>query len=108
MRRTKRYVAHDENNVCKSGEIVRIRECRPLGEGEYYHHDLIGLPCVSTDGAVLGHVVAVENFGAGDIIEIEKPPELGKQSKRFMVPMNADAVPEWNADGIVVDAAFVA
>src|SRR3546814_6729121 len=82
MRRTKRYMAHDENNVCKSGEIVRIRECRPLGEGEYYHHDLIGLPCVSTDGAVLGHVVAVENFGAGDIIEIEKPPELGKQSKR--------------------------
>lgn len=32
MRRTKRYMAHDENNVCKSGEIVRIRECRPLSK----------------------------------------------------------------------------
>ncbi|MGB3317460.1 MAG: ribosome maturation factor RimM [Sphingopyxis granuli] len=74
----------------------------PLGEGEYYHHDLIGLPCVSTDGTALGHVAAVENFGAGDIIEIEKP-----EGKRFMVPMNAQAVPEWNENGVVVDAAFV-
>ena len=74
----------------------------PLGEGEYYHHDLIGLPCVSTGGAAIGHVAAVENFGAGDILEIEKP-----DGKRFMVPMNARAVPEWNADGVVVDAAFV-
>ena len=74
----------------------------PLGEGEYYHHDLIGLPCVSTDGTALGYVAGIENFGAGDIIEIEKP-----NGKRFMVPMNAQAVPEWSDDGIVVDAAFV-
>src|SRR3546814_10372384 len=46
-----------------------------LGEGEYYHHDLIGLPCVSTDGRAIGHVAAVENFGAGDILEIEKPED---------------------------------
>ena len=73
-----------------------------LGEGEYYHHDLLGLPCVSTDGAAIGHVAAVENFGAGDILEIEKPG-----GKRFMVPMTARAVPAWNADGVTVDAAFV-
>ena len=73
-----------------------------LGEGEYYHHDLLGLPCVSTDGAAIGHVAAVENFGAGDILEIEKPG-----GKRFMVPMNARAVPAWNADGVTVEAAFV-
>lgn len=74
----------------------------PLGPGEYYHHDLIGLPCLSTDGTAIGHVAAVENFGAGDILEIEKP-----NGKRFMVPMNVRAVPEWSADGVVVDAAFV-
>jgi 16S rRNA processing protein RimM len=74
----------------------------PLGPGEYYHHDLIGLPCVATDGAAIGHVAAVENFGAGDILEIEKA-----NGKRFMVPMNAQAVPEWSEDGIVVDAVFV-
>ena len=73
-----------------------------MGEGEYYHHDLLGLPCVSTDGQAIGHVAAVENFGAGDILEIEKPG-----GKRFMVPMNARAVPAWNADGVTVEAAFV-
>ncbi|GAO80044.1 MULTISPECIES: ribosome maturation factor RimM [unclassified Sphingopyxis] len=73
-----------------------------LGEGEYYHHDLLGLPCVSTDGVAIGHVAAVENFGAGDILEIEKPDR-----KRFMVPMTAQAVPAWNDDGVTVNAAFV-
>lgn len=79
----------------------------PLGEGEYYHHDLIGLPAVSTDGRAIGTVVAVENFGAGDILEIEKPAEAGKKPARFMVPMNARAVPAWDSDGVTVDAAFV-
>lgn len=72
----------------------------PLDDGEYYHCDLIGLPAVSTDGAALGHVVAVENFGAGDVLEIEKP-----DGKRFMVPMRADAVPEWG-ERVAIDAAF--
>jgi 16S rRNA processing protein RimM len=71
-----------------------------LGEGEYYHCDLIGLSAVSTDGADLGHVVAVENFGAGDVLEIEKP-----DGKRFMVPMRPDAVPEWG-ERVVIDSAF--
>lgn len=74
----------------------------PLAEGEYYHHDLLGLPCVSTDGQAVGKVVAVENFGAGDILEIAKP-----DGKRFMVPMNARAVPAWSDVGVTVDAAFV-
>jgi 16S rRNA processing protein RimM len=73
-----------------------------LAEGEYYHTDLIGLPCISTDGADLGTCVTVENFGAGDVLEIERP-----DGKRFMVPMKADAVPEWGSR-IVIDAAFVA
>lgn len=79
----------------------------PLGPGEYYHHDLIGLPCLSTDGAAIGTVVAVENFGAGDILEIEKPAEAGKKPARFMVPMTPRAVPAWDAHGVTVDAAFV-
>jgi len=74
----------------------------PLGEGEYYHHDLLGLPCISTDGEAVGEVVAIDNFGAGDILEIQRP-----NGKRFMVPMNANAVPEWGAQ-VVVNAAFVA
>lgn len=73
----------------------------PLGEGEYYHHDLLGLPCVSTDGRTVGEVVAVENFGAGDILEIAKP-----DSKRFMVPMNEKAVPEWG-EQVVISSDYV-
>ena len=70
----------------------------PLGEGEYYHADLIGLPTVSSDGKHLGQVVAIENFGAGDVIEIERP-----DGKRFMVPMSA--VPDWG-ERMVIDATF--
>jgi len=73
----------------------------PLEDGEYYHSDLIGLPCVSTTGEALGTVVLVENFGAGDVIEIERP-----DGKRFMVPMRPEAVPEWNAERLLVDPAF--
>lgn len=73
----------------------------PLADGEYYHADLIGLAAVSTTGLPLGTVIAVENFGAGDIIEIERP-----DGKRFMVPMNADAVPEWNGERVVIASAF--
>ena len=71
----------------------------PLGAGEYYHADLIGLPC-EADGVVIGTAVAVENFGAGDIVEIAKP-----DGKRFMVPIAAAVTVE--ADRLVVDAAFV-
>lgn len=73
-----------------------------LDEGEYYHTDLIGLPAASDTGEALGTVVGVENFGAGDILEIERPG-----GKRFMVPMNADAVPAWNGERVVVDLAYI-
>lgn len=73
----------------------------PLDEGEYYHADLIGLAALSDTGEPLGTVVAVENFGAGDILEIERP-----DGKRFMVPMTEAAIPEWNDERVVVSAGF--
>ena len=72
-----------------------------LGEGEYYHVDLLGLPAVSKSGEPLGTVVAVENFGAQDVLEIERP-----DGKKFMIPMNADAVPEWNSERLIVSSDF--
>ena len=89
-------------------EITIARDALPpLDEGEYYHADLIGLPCQTPDGTTLGTVVAVENFGAGDIIEIEKPAEEGKKPKRFMVPMRVEAVPEWDQTRILVNPDWV-
>lgn len=69
----------------------------PLGEGEYYHADLIGLAAVSEAGDPIGTVVAVENFGAGDVIEIAR-----MDGKRFMVPMQPAAVPRWDETSLTV------
>jgi len=73
----------------------------PLAEGEYYHADLIGLPAITSDGRPLGRCIAVENYGAGDVLEIERP-----DGQRFMVPMRAEAVPEWDETRLVIDAAY--
>jgi len=72
-----------------------------LADGEYYHADLVGLAAVSDAGEALGTVVAVENFGAGDVVEVERP-----DGKRFMVPIRADAVPEWDGERLVINAAY--
>src|SRR3546814_17728538 len=60
----------------------------PLGEGEYYHADLIDLPCTSPTGEDLGHVVAVDNYGAGDVIELKRP-----DGGRLLVSMNRGGGP---------------
>ena len=75
----------------------------PLAEGEYYHADLIGLPCFSSDGEALGTIVAVENFGAGDIIEVERPAVDGKKGKRFMAPIHAVTIAD---ERVVIETAF--
>jgi 16S rRNA processing protein RimM len=75
----------------------------PLGEGEYYHADLIGLPVVDPDGSPIGTIVTVANFGAGDVLELALA-----DGKRAMVPMTPDAVPEWDQRRAVVDPAFIA
>lgn len=58
-------------------------------ENTFYHADLIGLAAVTPDGATLGTVRAVHNFGAGDIIEIE-PTEAGEA---LMLPFTEATVP---------------
>jgi 16S rRNA processing protein RimM len=59
-------------------------------EEEWYHADLIGLAAVDKDGAPIGTVVAVHNYGAGDIIEIA--PASGDAT--LLVPFTEAAVPE--------------
>ncbi|MFO1088989.1 MAG: ribosome maturation factor RimM [Hyphomicrobiales bacterium] len=45
----------------------------PAGEGEFYQSDVIGLPVELADGTAVGTVVAIANYGAGDLLEIEMP-----------------------------------
>jgi 16S rRNA processing protein RimM len=55
-------------------ELYIAREKLPeTDEDEYYHADLIGLAAVTADDAPIGRVIAIHNFGAGDIIEIAPP-----------------------------------
>jgi 16S rRNA processing protein RimM len=86
------------------GSLVEIErdQLPPLEEGEYYHADLIGLPAVDRDGNAVGKVAAVENYGAGDLLEIDL--EGGKTS---LIPFK-DGVADLIDGKIVVDADFLA
>jgi 16S rRNA processing protein RimM len=64
-------------------------------EEEWYHADLIGLAAIGHDGETIGTVVAVQNFGAGDLIEIK--PAGGGAS--VLVPFTRDTVPEVDVEG---------
>ena len=78
----------------------------PLAEGEFYHADLLGLPVVTDTGETVGTVLAIENFGATDIIEITRAPVPEKGPKTFMVPMIPTAVIGWDEARLVIGAAF--
>ena len=70
----------------------------PTEAGEYYHADLIGLRALDAAGATIGKVLAIHNFGAGDIIEIA--PERGPT---LLLPFTDAVVPTVDlAEGHVV------
>ena len=86
------------------GQLVEVDRAAlpPLGEDEYYHADLIGLPAASLDGKAVGTIVAVENYGAGDLLEIEDAA-----GKRSLIPFKA-GIADLEDGRIVVDPEFLA
>lgn len=62
---------------------------------EFYHVDLIGLRAVAPDGGIVGRVVAVENYGAGDLLDIR----LEGTSRTELVPFTDAFVPEVDVAG---------
>ena len=86
------------------GQLVEVDrdQLPPLEEGEYYHADLIGLPCVDEAGEPLGVVAAVEDFGAGELLEVERP-----DGKRSLIPFR-DPIARLDGDRIVLDPEFLA
>lgn len=86
------------------GELVAVERSAlpPLEAGEYYHSDLIGLACFDRDGEPIGTVTAVENFGAGDLLEIELPG-----GKRALVPFR-DEIADLDDGRILIDREFLA
>jgi 16S rRNA processing protein RimM len=73
----------------------------PPASDEFYHADLIGLAAVTAEGTEVGTVVAVHNFGAGDILEL-RPPAGGTT---IMLPFTDAFVPRIDIAGgrIVVE-----
>lgn len=57
---------------------------------EWYYDDLVGLIAVAPDGAEIGDVVAVQNYGAGDLLEIR----LKDSRQTAFVPFTAEAAPD--------------
>lgn len=86
------------------GQLVEVdrADLPPLDEGEYYHVDLVGLPCVDRDGQNLGAIISVENFGAGDLLEVELT-----NGKRSLVPFR-DGIADLEDGRVVVDPEFLA
>jgi 16S rRNA processing protein RimM len=61
----------------------------PPAVDEYYHADLIGLAAQDRDGNPLGTVIAVHNFGAGDLLEIAPP-----RGETLLLPFTAAVAPQ--------------
>ena len=62
-------------------------------EDEFYHTDLIGLSVLSDDGALLGRVVGVHDFGAGDLIEVQPVGADGERRESVLYPFTRQVVP---------------
>jgi 16S rRNA processing protein RimM len=95
----------DDRNAAEALRNVNLyvaREKLPAVEddGTFYHADLVGLSAVTRDHCAFGEVVAVQNFGAGDILEIRRA-----DGSTLMLPFTQAAVPEIDLKGgtIVVD-----
>jgi 16S rRNA processing protein RimM len=75
LRGTELYVARDQ--------------LPPADEDEWYYEDLVGLKAMSPEGEAIGEVLSVQNFGAGDLLEIR---QHDMRQSRF-VPFTKAVVP---------------
>jgi 16S rRNA processing protein RimM len=76
-------------------ELYVPREKLPAtDDGEYYHADLIGLAAVNAADEPLGRIIAIHNFGAGDIIEIAPP-----KGATMLLPFTNAVVPTVDIEG---------
>lgn len=86
------------------GALVEVErsDLPPLEEGEYYHADLVGVAAVDQSGNAIGTILGVDNYGAGDLLEIEL-----EDGKRSLIPFRQGIADL--ADGkVVVDPEFLA
>jgi 16S rRNA processing protein RimM len=80
----------DAAEALKGTMLYVPREALPAPKAnEFYHADLIGLRVERTDGSELGTVLAVHDFGAGDLIDVR----LSGSRQTVLLPFNETTVP---------------
>ena len=90
--RTAEVTDKDAADALRGLRLYVPREALPAPDDaeEFYHADLIGLAAMTPEGAPLGEVKAVHDFGAGDILELD--PGAGRPT--VLIPFTREAVPE--------------
>jgi 16S rRNA processing protein RimM len=85
----------DAAEALKGTEICVSRDALPaLDPSEFYHADLVGLSAYDRDDRLIGKVTAIHNFGAGDVIEIERP-----DGDTTLLAFTRENVPEIDVQG---------
>lgn len=80
----------EEADALKGVQLSVPRTALPvLPDDEFYHADLIGLDVIDTGGQLLGRIKAVQDHGAGDLLEITVPGA----SSTVLLPFTREAVP---------------
>ena len=69
---------------------VRRSDLPEPGEEEFYHHDLIGLIVQDDQGRECGTVKAVENFGAGELLDLLLEKPVKDMGRNILVPFTKD------------------
>lgn len=86
------------------GSLVEVDRSAlpPLEDGEYYHVDLIGLAAVDSQGKAVGTVAGVENYGAGDLLDVEL-----EDGRRSLIPFKP-GIADLDEGKVIVDPEFLA
>ena len=90
--RLKGVSTREQADALKGVEFFVDRDRLPDVEDDstFYFEDLIGLVAINENGSALGQVVAVQNFGAGDLLEVR--PATGGAT--VLVPFTREIVPD--------------
>lgn len=105
LREAKDHVVATMTGIKSREEAIALKGTRlyvdrdklpePEEDDTWYHADLIGLEARLEDGAVLGTILAVQDYGAGDLLEIA----LAAGGAPALIPFTLEAVPEVDIKG---------
>lgn len=92
----------DAADALRGTELYVLRDRLPAlssvdgdADESWYQADLVGLKALGLDGAVLGEVLAVQNFGAGDLLELR----LEGEKSSLLIPFTRECVPRVDVAG---------